>query len=126
MSTYKRIIIDGMSYYGKHLIYSGESCNENLLSIRAIEEFLLNTVDRIHMVRFGNPIVERFGTGSETGISGVQLIETSSITIHTNDENRDIYFDVFSCKGFNEEDVIKLIDKTFEPKTYNYHTLLRK
>jgi hypothetical protein len=31
------------------------------------------------------PIVARFGKGHETGCSGVQLIETSQISFHTND-----------------------------------------
>ena len=48
-------------------------------------------VDRIDMVAFGDPIVERFGGGIEVGISAVQLIETSAIVIHTNDQAGDMH-----------------------------------
>ena len=35
------------------------------------------------------------------GISAVQFIKTSNITIHTLDELRRVYLNIFSCKVFN-------------------------
>jgi len=123
---YKRILVDGVYYYGKHLVLGATGCNENLLSTTAVTQFLRDLVDRIDMVAYGQPLVARFGEGIEEGISGVQLIETSAITVHTNDMARDLYLDVFSCKGYNEHDVLTFVDAIFAPTQTNYQILLRQ
>ncbi len=123
---YKRILVDGVYYYGKHLVLGATGCNDNLLSTTEITQFLKQLVVRIDMVAYGEPLVARFGSGIEEGISGVQLIETSAITVHTNDMARDLYLDVFSCKGYNEEDVLAFVDEIFAPTQSNYQILLRQ
>ena len=123
---YKRIVVDGIHYYGKHLILGATGCNENLLSTTAIADFLRDLVTRIDMVAYGEPLVARFGQGIEEGISGVQLIETSAIMVHTNDMARDLYLDVFSCKGYSEVDVINYVNEFFAPVSLNYQILLRQ
>lgn len=123
---YKRILVDGVHYYGKHLVLGATGCNENLLSTTAIAQFLRELVDRIDMMAYGEPLVARFGQGIEEGISGVQLIETSAIMVHTNDMARDLYLDVFSCKGYNEFDVLAFVEETFDPVQMNYQILLRQ
>lgn len=125
MAEYRRIEIDGETYYGKHLIVTARGCNENILLKQKIGQFMTELVDRIDMTAFGNPIVERFGGGIEVGISAVQLIETSAIVIHTNDQARDMYLDVFSCKTFSENDVLTFLDEVFNPITTNHQVLMR-
>ena len=124
-ASYKRLLIDGVRYYGKHLVLTAESCNENLLSVEYIAAFMQDLVVKIDMVAFGDPVAARFGQGDEVGISAVQLIETSAIVIHTNDAARDMYLDVFSCKGFSEEMVRDVIQDAFEPHSMNSQVLLR-
>lgn len=124
-TEYKRILVDGIHYYGKHLILSARHCNENLLDTACIARFLRELVDRIDMVAYGEPLVARFGAGIEEGISGVQLIETSAIMVHTNDMARDLYLDVFSCKGYNENDVVSFVESQFGTQAINFQTLLR-
>jgi S-adenosylmethionine/arginine decarboxylase-like enzyme len=123
---YKRIFVDGIYYYGKHIVLSATNCNQKLLDVEAISSFLIELVDRIDMVAYGAPLVARFGAGIEEGISGVQLIETSAIMVHTNDMARDLYLDVFSCKGYNEVDVVNFVREYFGTGEINYQTLLRK
>jgi S-adenosylmethionine/arginine decarboxylase-like enzyme len=125
-AEYKRIFVDGIYYYGKHVVLSARHCNEKLLDVDAIADFLGELVLKIDMVAYGEPLVARFGGGIEEGISGVQLIETSAITVHTNDMARDLYLDVFSCKGYNELDVLAFVSQFFGTKDINYQTLLRK
>lgn len=126
MDAYKRIVVDGARYYGKHLVLSATGCGEALLSKEAIREFLGTMVRAIDMTAFGPPIVERFGSGIEIGISAVQLIETSAIVMHTNDGARDLYLDVFSCKDFDERVSIDVVRSTFTPASIEFQTLLRK
>lgn len=124
--SYKRIVVNGLRYYGKHLVFSGSGCNEKLLSKVMIAQFLRELAISIDMVPFGEPLVERFGDGIELGISGVQLIETSAIVIHTNDGARDMYLDVFSCKDFNPDAVVNFVHNTFSPDRIHCQTLLRQ
>ncbi len=125
MAEYRRIKYDGVVYYGKHLILTARGCNKNILDTKAIAKFMTTLTKRIDMVAFGDPVAARFGSGIEVGISAVQLIETSAIVIHTNDQAKDMYLDVFSCKTFDENKVIEFVKKTFNPKTYNHQVLMR-
>ncbi len=122
---YRRINENGTIYYGKHLIVTARGCNESLLDKAAIAKFMTTLVKRIDMVAFGDPIVERFGGGVEVGISAVQLIETSAIVIHTNDQARDMYLDVFSCKTFSEDAAIEFVKENFSPTSINHQVLMR-
>ncbi len=123
---YKRIVVDGVPHYGKHVILTASGCNDALLEKEKIADFCRDMVKRIDMVPFGEPFVERFGGGDEVGISAVQLIQTSAITIHTNDAARDMYLDVFSCKDFEASDVLKSVEDWFAPGSVEHQTLLRK
>ena len=125
MKEYRRLNFEGSIYYGKHLIVTAKQCNEKLLDKEEIAKFIAELVDRIDMVAFGDPIVERFGGGIEVGISAVQLIETSAIVIHTNDQSRDMYLDVFSCKTFSEADALEFVQQVFNPSSTNYQVLMR-
>lgn len=123
---YKRLLLDGVYYYGKHLVLTATGCNDNLLDVSKVSQFLTDLVGRIDMVAYGDPIVARFGQGIEVGISGVQLIETSAITLHTNDTAGDLYLDVFSCKGFSELLVMDIVRERFTPATITHQVLLRQ
>jgi len=123
---YKRIVVDGVQHYGKHVMLTASGCSAALLEKSTIADFCRDMVKRIDMVPFGEPFVERFGEGDEVGISAVQLIQTSAITIHTNDEARDMYLDVFSCKDFEAEAVVKAVEDWFAPAGIDSRTLLRK
>jgi S-adenosylmethionine/arginine decarboxylase-like enzyme len=124
--SYKCINIDGEYYYGKHLMLTAQGCNDTLLSEAAMSDFLITLADKIDMVRYGDPIVARFGEGEQTGISGVQLITTSAITLHTNDKYRDLYLDVFSCKWFTGDTVNTVVTELFSPKNISVSDVLRK
>lgn len=123
---YRRIVVDGEHYYGKHLLLAARGCDDNILSTDVIGGFLSDLVTEIGMTAFGAPIVERFGSGIELGITGIQLMETSLISMHTNDSARDMYLDVFSCKGFSEKLVRVAVRRTFSPTELEAQILLRR
>lgn len=126
MQTYKRLRIGNEACYGLHMLYSATNCNDNLRSVDYWKEFLPKLVHFIDMTTFGEPVVARFGEGEEVGISGVQLMLTSSITVHTNDKFGDLYLDVFSCKEFNPSQVEEFIQHAFEPEGVNWQVVVRK
>ncbi|SDN96833.1 S-adenosylmethionine decarboxylase or arginine decarboxylase [Paenibacillus sp. yr247] len=123
---YKRILHDGKLCYGKHAMFHLVNCNEHILSIEAVQTFITALVQEIKMVAFGGCQCFRFGEGDEIGLSGVQLIYTSSITIHTNDLHREGYLDVFSCKDFSEDQVTDSINKFFLPERVECQTIFRE
>ncbi|MEN8803848.1 MAG: S-adenosylmethionine decarboxylase [Thiogranum sp.] len=104
--------------WGQHLILDMADCNENISRKESLRSFVTELVDAIDMVAYGEPIVEHFATHSQeaAGYSLVQLIETSAISAHFSDHNRDVYLDVFSCKPFDNDIVVQVADKYFEPK----------
>ncbi|GIN99398.1 hypothetical protein J5TS2_00670 [Brevibacillus halotolerans] len=123
---YKRIMHEGKAYYGKHVLVHMERCNENILSIEVVKDFITKLVKDIDMVAFGECHCYRFGDGEEIGLSAVQLIYTSSITLHTNDLHREGYLDVFSCKDFSEEQVKQSIIDVFGPENVQYQVIIRE
>ncbi len=59
------------------------------------------------------------------GISAIQFIRTSNITIHTLDVLKCIYLNIFSCKDFNAEKAAKFCEKYFEGKIVAKHVIDR-
>ncbi|MBD3210688.1 hypothetical protein GF318_04880 [Candidatus Micrarchaeota archaeon] len=55
------------------------------------------------------------------GQSFVQMISTSHISLHFFSETNEIYFDLYSCKSFDSEKVLRLLDETFGLR--NWHGL---
>lgn len=123
---YKRILHEGKACYGKHALFHLSGCNERILSIEAVKAFIAELVEAIDMVAYGECHCYRFGEGEELGLSGVQLIYTSSITIHTNDLHREAYLDVFSCKDFAEGQVVACIRQVFSPETVDCQSIIRE
>jgi S-adenosylmethionine/arginine decarboxylase-like enzyme len=123
---YKRIQHKGKACYGKHVLLHMEKCNENLLSLETVSKFITQLVEDIDMVAFGDCHCYRFGEGDEVGISAVQLIYTSSITLHTNDLHREGYLDVFSCKDFQEAQIAESVQRIFSPQKIDIQTIIRE
>jgi S-adenosylmethionine/arginine decarboxylase-like enzyme len=105
--------------WGQHLILDMGGCNENISQKESIRAFVAELVDAIDMVAYGEPLIEHFATHSQAaaGYSLVQLIETSAISAHFSDHNRDVYLDVFSCQSFDSNRVVQVVDKYFTPKS---------
>lgn len=123
---YKRIQHQGKLFYGKHMLIHLVDCNENILDKESIKNFIVDMVKEIDMVAFGECHCHRFGEGEEVGISAVQLIYTSNITLHTNDKHREGYLDVFSCKDYSEETILACVKKTFQPESFDYQIVMRE
>ena len=80
-----------------------------------ISLFARDLVKRINMIPYGQPQIVMFGSGNKKGYTLVQLIETSNICAHFVEETNDMYLDVFSCKPFSQNDVLKSVDIFFRP-----------
>jgi S-adenosylmethionine/arginine decarboxylase-like enzyme len=115
------------AYWGYHLIINAGNCNrEAVTDAGLIAEFARDLVKKIDMVAYGEPQVVHFGDGNKAGYTLIQLIETSNICAHLCDESGDIYLDVFSCKTFDQQVVLQLVDDYFLPTRVNHHFLERQ
>ncbi|MBI2481969.1 MAG: S-adenosylmethionine decarboxylase [Candidatus Vogelbacteria bacterium] len=72
-----------------------------------IKRFIYELCDHIKMVRHGEPLIERFAEGAMEGYSAMQFIETSSVTMHFDEEQDRSFIDIFSCKYFNPQEAEK-------------------
>ncbi len=59
------------------------------------------------------------------GISGFVMIAESHISIHTFPEKDYVFIDVFSCKGFDVDNAVKLLVSAFEAKKHTKKVIKR-
>ena len=105
--------------WGKHLVLDLSSCDrEAVSSADAIRAFSEDLVSSIGMVAYGEPVLAHFATHlpEAAGYSLVQLIETSAVTGHFCDASGDAYLDVFSCKDFDSEVAINVVERHLRPE----------
>lgn len=114
------------TYWGYHLIINAADCNRNAVTNpEHIRNFAKKLVERIDMVAYGEPQVIHFGEDNKAGYTLVQLIETSNICAHFCDDTGDAYIDVFSCKPYDKDIVLQMVDDFFLPARVN-HTFLER
>lgn len=102
--------------WGFHLVMNAAMCDPTTIrSRRTIDRFARQLVKRIDMVPYGAPQIVMFGSGNKKGYTLIQLIETSNISAHFVEETNDLYLDVFSCKEFEKETVVKTVQEFFAP-----------
>jgi S-adenosylmethionine/arginine decarboxylase-like enzyme len=103
-----------MEYWGYHLILDCAGLNpESIRDEKNIYNFAKQLVKDIDMVAYGEPQIIKFGHSGKEGYTLVQLIETSNICVHFVDEDNTAYFDIFSCKTYDNDVVIGLVKKYF-------------
>ena len=114
-------------YWGYHLVLNVRDClPKTIRSEENIKNFAAHLVKQIDMVAFGDAIVVHFGSDNKAGYTLVQLIETSNICAHFVEETNDIYLDVFSCKPFESETVVAVVNEYFSPKSTKGQFLYRQ
>lgn len=112
-------------YWGYHLLLDTYGCNESINSVDTVKEFLKDLVKEIKMKPIGEPMVIYVDDEEGKGVSGIQLITTSTITFHGDDLDKCVYLDVFSCKPYKKQKAIDLFAKYFSPQAMKYRWVHR-
>lgn len=112
-----------MNHWGYHLVLDCSDCESGSIRNESnIYNFVKQLVKDIDMVAYGEPQIVHFGHSGKKGYTLIQLIETSNICAHFVEENNSMYLDVFSCKPFNQDVVVEVVNDFFKPvsirKTY--------
>lgn len=116
-------------YWGYHLILDCGGCDHSKITDgNNITLFTKELVKRIDMKAYGEPVVEHFATHDpgKAGYSMVQLIETSNICAHFVDRDNTAYFDIFSCKPFDNLTVIDTVKEFFGAQSVRVTYLTRQ
>ena len=119
--------------YGQSLILDLGDCDPSLFTRRHLKRFARALCTVIDMTpaklvfwdyRY-SPLAKRKAPPHLKGVSLVQFIETSTIVIHTLDDLRAVYIDLFSCAEFHSEIVLHFSADWFHGKVVNSHKMDR-
>jgi S-adenosylmethionine/arginine decarboxylase-like enzyme len=111
--------------WGYHLVVDMSYCDDKMSSEICIRAFFRDLIERLEMMPLTELVIARMDEEGNRGISAVQMITTSSITFHGDDETMSVYLDVFSCKRYDEDDVLHTIETYFRPKHVSSRMLYR-
>lgn len=114
--------------FGKHLTVDAYGVDsKSLFSFDKVFEFLDFLPSKINMKKLTIPYVVKVNhrLKKESGISGFVMIYTSHISCHTWPFKNYLSIDVYSCKNFNEKNVINLIKKFWFPQTIKTQLIYR-
>lgn len=122
-----------MDDYGKELVLDLHNCDTARFTRTEIKDYFKRVCVLINMERgkltwwddLHTPEAEKETEPHLVGTSAVQFIKTSNITIHTLDILRRVYLNVFSCKDFNEDIVVKFTAEWFEGEIVSRTTIRR-
>ena len=120
--------------YGKELILDLHECDPSLFTREYIGSYFENLCKLIQMkpadLHFWDdldtPPEQRQTEPHLKGTSAIQFIMTSNVTIHTLDELKAVYINIFSCKDFNEEAAAGFSEKFFMGRIVQKLTVERK
>lgn len=113
--------------YGKELILDLDSCDSILFTRKNISLFFISLCDEIDMEPceqywwdYGkNRKARELAPAHLAGVSAVQFIKTSNITIHTLDKLNKVFLNIFSCKQFDVKRASEFCSSFFKGKIIN-------
>lgn len=104
-------------HWGYHLILDVSECSHGIDDPAYVVQFIKELVVALKMKPIGEPIVVKVDDAVDgRGTSAVQIITTSTITFHGDDDEWSAYIDVFSCAPYDPKVAIDLVHKYFQPK----------
>ncbi len=104
--------------FGPHITLDLSGCNVEKLKNLQLHFDLLNTLpEKIGMTKITQPYVFPYSglVPEDKGITGVVIIAESHISIHSFEEKKYCFVDIFSCCPFDTKTAIDTIINTFEP-----------
>lgn len=124
-----------MKNYGKEMILDLHKVkNTHLFNRKDLKKFFIQLCDLLDMERCDLHFWDYVGEEAEyrkapmhlRGTSAIQFISTSNITVHTLDEMKRVYLNIFSCKNFNGKMTKRFCENYFKGKVVTAKTIRRK
>lgn len=117
MKNFFKNIFKKRKPFGYYLQIDLVNCNHNKISDGTyIHGYILELCELIGMKRYGDTNLMRFGDGDLEGWSFAQMIETSCICGHFDEQNGNAsaYIDIFSCMVFDTDKAIRFTVDYFD------------
>lgn len=115
--------------FGVELVVNLYDCDaQKIDSKKEVEKFVIELCDKvIKMKRQGEVITSDFGHDNPTtsGLSVVQLIETSSLTGHFSLHQKSCYLNIFSCASFDLDKTANFCKDFFGAKHMDTFQIIR-
>lgn len=113
--------------WGWHYIGDFAFCDNEIDDEKDVEKFMNELVEVLKMKKVDKLWIKTFPEKPypHPAISAVQVIETSTLVFHGDNEYRAIFIDCFSCAAFNPDVVPPLVEKYFKPQTGQGRFFLR-
>jgi S-adenosylmethionine/arginine decarboxylase-like enzyme len=107
--------------YGQELILDVHKCDPTQFTRERLTTFFEELCRAINMTRAalyfwdyeGEPEEYALAPDHLKGVSAVQFIQTSNVTVHTLDVLKRVYLNIFSCKEINVEAAKRVVLQTF-------------
>ena len=107
---------------GMHLIVDGVLSHR--IGKEEVARILSDLPSEIGMEILAGPLVVEGGP-ENPGLTGFVIVDKSHISIHTFDEGDKAAIDVFSCRPFEEENVLRYLEQNIPFKKFHTQTLIR-
>lgn len=102
------------AWWGMQLDFQIGDCLPGLVrDPLTLRRWVIELVEKIGMTAYGEPRLVHFGEGVLAGWTVDQLITTSNITAHFNDETNSALITIFSCQEFDPDVAIRFTVATF-------------
>lgn len=112
--------------YGPHLMLDCYNAPPDALSdVGLVFDFLDKLPAVIGMEKIGPPQIAKFENEAFAGVTGIIMIVTSHISIHTYSLKGCFFLDVFSCKSFDPATVVEEVKFRFKPEQTNVSFIQR-
>lgn len=116
-----RGVKNGKDKYGKELIMDLHKYDPSTFTRESIEAFFIALCEKIDMQREDlhfwdyDGDIEAYNKAPDhlKGISAIQFIRTSNITIHTLDKLGKVFLNIFSCKVFCSKTTVEFATQWF-------------
>lgn len=98
---------------------------ESMKNPESVSRFLDLIATEACMTKIGEPVVHKF-PGDDSGVTGFQMLGESHASAHTYPESKCLYFDLFSCKEFDEYKILHKCIKYWGSRKYYTHNCSRQ
>jgi S-adenosylmethionine/arginine decarboxylase-like enzyme len=98
---------------------------EKMQDGEGIRKYVSALIKLMDMQAVGELQLQKFGEGDLFGYSFSQFIMTSLLSGHFIEKTRSIYIDLFSCKEYSPEEMVKFSEMYFEGKAVSVRVTVR-
>lgn len=110
----KEIDVSSKNHWGYHLLIDASEC-KRCDDKPYIVQFFTHLIKELKMKPLTEPLIVSVNNETGRGTSCVQVITTSTLTYHSDDDQFSIYMDIFTCKPFKPQVALNLFEKYFSP-----------